>query len=106
MLEAEQWEQMYLSEREKQKIIEICKRNGISNCGIFGSFARGEADETSDVDLLVKFSRPIGWKFFCLAEEFETALGKKVDLATDKMIGERIRQAVMSDLQVIYEEGK
>jgi predicted nucleotidyltransferase len=95
---------MYLSETDKQKIIEICKRNYVSYCAVFGSFARGDATEASDVDLLVKFSKPVGYKFFGLAEELEAALGKPVDLATDKMIGPYIRESVMNDLHMIYEE--
>ncbi len=95
---------MYLSESDKQKIIEICLRNGVSYCAVFGSFARGEATDESDVDLLVKFSKSIGWTFFGIAEELETALSRKVDLATDNMIGKYIREGVMQDLQTIYEE--
>ncbi len=95
---------MYLSESDKEKIIEICRRNDVSYCAVFGSYARGEATEASDVDLLVKFSKPIGWVFYGIAEDLETALGRKVDLATDRMIGKYIRESVMRDLQVIYEE--
>ncbi len=95
---------MYLSELDKQKIIEICRKNAVSYCAVFGSFARGEATNESDVDLLVKFSKPVGWAFFGLADELQMALGKKVDLATDKMIGKYIRDGVMRDLQKIYEE--
>jgi predicted nucleotidyltransferase len=95
---------MYLSETDKQEIIEICKRNDVSYCAVFGSFARGDATSESDVDLLVRFSKPVGLAFFALADEFETALVKKVDLATDKMIGTYIRESVMRDLKTIYEE--
>jgi predicted nucleotidyltransferase len=95
---------MYLSESDKQKIIEICRRSGVSYCAVFGSYARGEATKASDVDLLVKFSKPIGWAFYGIAEDLETALGRKVDLATDRMIGKYIRESVMRDLQIIYEE--
>ena len=95
---------MHLSETDKQKIIEICRRNDISYCAVFGSFARGEASDESDIDLLVKFSKPIGWAFYGIAEDLELALGRKVDLATDNMIGKYIRESVMRDLQTIYEE--
>ena len=95
---------MYLSESDKEKIIEICRRNDVSYCAVFGSYARGEAGEASDVDLLVKFSKPIGWAFYGIAEDLEAALGRKVDLATDRMIGKYIRESVMRDLQTIYEE--
>jgi uncharacterized protein len=95
---------MYLTEAEKQKIIEICKKSDISHCALFGSFARGDATSESDVDLLVRFSKPVGLAFFALADELEAALGKKVDLATDRMIGPYIRESVMRDLKTIYEE--
>jgi len=95
---------MYLSEPDKQKIIEICKRNYISYCAVFGSFARGEANEDSDIDLLVKFSKPVGYAFFGVALELEDALGRKVDLATDSMIGPHLRPYVMADLEALYEK--
>ena len=41
---------MNLALAEKEKIIEICKRNDISYCAVFGSYARGEATEESDID--------------------------------------------------------
>lgn len=95
---------MRLSESDTNKIIEICKRNDISYCALFGSYARGEAQENSDIDLLVKFSKPIGWKFYGIAEDLENLLGRKVDLATEKMLNKYIRENVLSDLEVIYDE--
>ncbi len=95
---------MKLALSEKEKIIEICKRNDISYCALFGSFARGEATEKSDVDLLVRFSKPIGWKFYGIAEDLQDVLGKKVDLATESMLNKYIRESVLRDLKVIYEE--
>jgi uncharacterized protein len=95
---------MNLALSEKEKIIEICKRNDISYCALFGSFARGEANENSDIDLLVRFSKPIGWKFYGIAEDLQDALGKKVDLATENMLNKYIRKSVLEDLKIIYEE--
>ena len=95
---------MNLSSEEEQKIVEICKRNEISYCALFGSFARGEAGSQSDLDLLVRFSKPIGWKFYDIAEEIEGVIGRKTDLATEKMLNRHIKPSVMADLKVIYEE--
>ncbi len=97
---------MDLADAEKEKIIEICKRNDISYCALFGSFARGEATEESDIDLLVRFSKPTGWKFYGIAEDLQDILGKKVDLATENMLNKYIRESVLQDLKVIYEEAK
>ena len=96
---------MNLASTEMEKIVEICKRNDIEFCAVFGSFARGEADENSDIDLLVRFSKPIGlFDFVGIEQEFELALGRKIDLATDKMIGKYIRESVFHDLKVIYDK--
>ncbi len=96
---------MNLASAEKEKIVEICERNDIEFCALFGSFARGEADKDSDIDLLVRFSKPIGlFGFVGVEQELEEALGRKVDLATDKMIGEYIRESVFRDLKIIYDE--
>ena len=42
---------------DTNKVIEICRRNDVAMLGVFGSVARGEATEQSDVDLLVRFSK-------------------------------------------------
>jgi hypothetical protein len=98
---------MYLSDSDKEKIIEICKRNDISYCALFGSFARGEATEDSDVDLLVGFSKRIGlFDFVGIGQDLEEALNRKVDLVTEDGLSKYVRDNVMRDLKVIYEERK
>ena len=97
---------MNLASAEKEKIVKICERNDIEFCALFGSFARGEANEESAIDLLVRFAKPIGWAFYGIADELEKALGRKVDLATENMLGKRIRESVLRDLKVIYEEAE
>lgn len=97
---------MNLALAEKEKIVEICERSDIEFCALFGSFARGEANDDSDIDLLVRFAKPIGWAFYGIADELEKVLGRKVDLATENMLGERIRESVFRDLKVIYEEAE
>ena len=49
---------------------------------MFGSFARETAEESSDVDLIVEFQRPIGLKFVEMVEYLETLLGRRVDVLT------------------------
>jgi len=55
---------------------------GVSKIGFFGSYAKGQADETSDIDILVEFDRPIGFRFLDLVDYLETVLGRKVDVLT------------------------
>jgi len=58
------------------------RRYGVVRLSLYGSFARGAAVETSDVDLLVELSRPLGLEFVSLAHYLERKLGRKVDLVT------------------------
>jgi len=97
---------MDLALAEKEKIVEICQRNDIEFCALFGSFARGEADEKSDIDLLVKFSKPKGFDWLDAAFEIEDSLGKKVDLVTENGLSPHLREYVLKDLQVLYEKRK
>ena len=94
---------MELALSDKEKIIEICRRNDISYCALFGSFARGEADENSDIDLLVRFSKPKGFDWLDAAFEIEETLGRKVDLVTESGFHPQIREKVLKNLKVIYE---
>lgn len=60
---------------------EFRSRHMMTVDGVFGSFARGEQTEESDVDLLVSFERlPALWTFYGLADELETHLGRRVHL--------------------------
>ncbi|MCY7347255.1 MAG: nucleotidyltransferase family protein [Pyrinomonadaceae bacterium] len=97
---------MNLALAEKEKIVEICQRNDIEFCALFGSFARGEANEKSDIDLLVRFSKPKGIDWLDAAFEIEDTLGRKVDLITEKSLHPLIRESVFEDLQIFYGERK
>ena len=55
---------------------------GVARIGLFGSYVNGTANEDSDVDIVVEFQRPIGFKFVELAEYLEHLLGRKVDVLT------------------------
>jgi predicted nucleotidyltransferase len=55
---------------------------GVRHMALYGSFARGSAGPSSDIDLLVEFNRPLGLEFVRLADFLEDRLGLPVDLAT------------------------
>lgn len=63
---------------------------GVSRIGIFGSVAKGTMTEDSDLDIVVEFKRPIGFKFVRLVEYLESLFGKRVDVITKNGI-ENIR---------------
>jgi len=60
----------------------LASEYGVKRLGVFGSQAKGLATETSDVDLVVEFDRPIGLRFIEFAEYLESLLGKRVDVLT------------------------
>jgi predicted nucleotidyltransferase len=60
---------------------------GIARIGLYGSHAHDRATATSDVDLLVELSRPLGFEFVALAEYLENTLGRKVSLSTFETLG-------------------
>jgi len=74
------------------------KKYKVKRIAIFGSYARGEQEEKSDVDLLVEFKEPVGFLFFHLADYLEEILGVKVDLVTPEAIKPNRRDYIMKDL--------
>jgi predicted nucleotidyltransferase len=60
----------------------IKEKYGVVIVGVFGSYARGEQRETSDVDIIVELERPIGLKFYELWDYLENVLAIKVDVLT------------------------
>jgi len=60
----------------------LASEYGVKKIGLFGSYAKGTPHEASDVDLVVEFDSPIGFKFIELIEYLESLLDKKVDLLT------------------------
>ena len=55
---------------------------GVSKIGLFGSYAKGQSGDSSDVDLIIEFERPIGFRFIELVDYLENLLGQKVDVLT------------------------
>jgi predicted nucleotidyltransferase len=85
----------------------VCKMFDVKQLDVFGSVARGTADDTSDVDLIVEFCHPElhpSKRFFGLLHQFEDKLHCKVDLLTLKSIrNPYFRKRVLSERTTIYE---
>ncbi|GAB7391685.1 nucleotidyltransferase family protein [Lactococcus garvieae] len=71
-------------EKKKKKVAPIAKKYNLKEVYLFGSYARGEAREDSDIDLLyVKFDNSMSLTTkYMLLDELEDSLGKKVDLVS------------------------
>ncbi len=77
---------------------ELRDRYGITNIAVFGSVARGEANEDSDVDLLADVERPIGLIALVNAENYlGELLGQKVDLVLKRSVRRELRDRIYSE---------
>lgn len=81
---------------------ELKRRYGVKGIGIFGSFARGEEKDDSDVDILVEFDGPIGFfKFLELEEFLSNLIGRKVDLVSKKALKPHIGKHILEEVVTV-----
>lgn len=79
----------------RDRLPELRRRFAVRRLAVFGSVARDEATDRSDVDVLVDFEGPPSFDgYFGLKEELEALLGARVDLATRAMLKPRIKPRV------------
>ncbi|MEG2639172.1 MAG: nucleotidyltransferase domain-containing protein, partial [Clostridiales bacterium] len=91
----------------------IAKKHGVSKVYIFGSYARGEANENSDIDLRINGERIHDlFEFGSLYSDLEEALNKQLDIVTTQALLEnqnntlhkRFFDRIQKDEQLLYEE--
>ena len=85
----------------KQMKQELNQEYAVKNIGLFGSFVDGTYTNSSDIDILVEFERPIGWQFFKLEKYLENAFNRKIDLVTANALKEQIKPHILSQIQYI-----
>ena len=92
--------------KRKQQILSLLKQQlpslkqnfKVKSIGIFGSYAREEQTEKSDIDLLVEFEAPVGFfKFIELEDYLSEKLGIKVDLVTPDALKPLIKPQIMEE---------
>ncbi|MCH7787696.1 MAG: nucleotidyltransferase family protein [Chloroflexi bacterium] len=87
-----------LLEAKRDEILRIAAKHGARNVRIFGSVARGEADEQSDVDFLVDMEPGRSLMDRAgLVVDLEELLGRKVDVATERVLKPRIRDRIFRE---------
>ncbi|CAN5500972.1 nucleotidyltransferase family protein [soil metagenome] len=77
---------------------ELKKKYSIAELGLFGSYARGEAKEDSDIDVLVSFDGPIGMEFIQMVYDLEAIFNQKVDLVSRRAIKPRMLPFIEKDI--------
>lgn len=90
-----------LEKKLKQAKPYLLEKYYVKNIGVFGSYARNEQTTHSDVDILVEFSGPVGWRFIDLKNELEELLGLKVDLVTKNALKPQMKDDILRE--VIYQ---
>ena len=79
---------------------ELKKRYHVEEIALFGSYARGEQTEASDLDIMVTLSAPLGWEFVDLCDYLAELLETKVDVLTRGAVDRKplLRQFIEKDL--------
>lgn len=68
----------------------------VKEIGLFGSYSDNEQNEDSDIDILVEFEKPVGWKFFTLEKYLEDIFHRKVDLVTRKALKKQLKDRIIN----------
>ncbi len=75
---------------------------GVHSVALFGSVARGDVTDKSDIDIMVNVDPTIGMRFVTLASELESSLGSKVDLVSSRAVKPKALELISED--AIYVE--
>ena len=86
----------------REMVPDLALRYSVKHLGVFGSYVRGEADEESDLDILVEFEDPPTlWEFIRLERELGDKLGVKVDLVMKKTLKPGIGEAILKEVVAV-----
>ena len=90
----------------KKVITEYFSQKPVNRVWLFGSYARGDADEKSDVDVLVDVdnSKNIGLDYFVWHMDLAEKINKKVDVVSYGWVNKRLWPYIQKDMTLIYEK--
>ena len=96
-----------ISELQKNIIINTIMPFNPVLIGVFGSVARSENTENSDIDIFYQLKEAIGlFNLVRMKENLEQKLNKKVDLVSEKYINPKIKNYILNDLKILYKNEK
>jgi len=94
---------------ENQQLLDILQQNNVTFAALFGSQAKGTAGVKSDYDFLIDTDPDVSFSLFdhiALRDQLGSALNAKVDLVTLGGLNRHMRDSVIKNMEIIYDERK
>ena len=98
---------MVLSKEQIQRVInDYFAEKPVKRVWVFGSYARGEANEESDLDVLVDIedNKKVGLRYLVWHEEIGNLINKKVQVVSNAAVSKYIRPFIDADKVLVYEK--
>ncbi len=83
-------------QQKRQEILQLAKQYGAKNLRVFGSVARGESNQNSDIDFLVDLQSSLLTRI-ALIQDLETLLGTKIDVVTETGLHDYLRTRILKE---------
>ena len=91
-----------LIENHRTEILALADRHGVRDVRVFGSMARGDADDASDVDLLVSLSSGrTGLALGAMLMDVQGLLNRRVEVVTENSLHPEIRNRILKEAQTL-----
>ena len=88
---------------DEARLTQLCRQYNVRTLKVFGSVARGEETEQSDIDLLVEFEHPVTLlQLISLERELSELFGRPVDLVTERALSPYLQDSVTASAREIY----
>lgn len=98
---------MFTTEDIKREASLIAKKNGVKSISLFGSYARGEANEDSDLDFYIdKGDVDDLFKYFGLVNDLEDVFGCHVDVVTTDIEDKEFLNSIKKEGVLLYETAR